>query len=147
MRIFEKIRSWNRRRRRFHWLRAAHLRLGCRGEHLAATALQELGLDILCRNYRGSQGELDIVARDGTTLCFVEVKTRHRSLRSRPAEAVTEAKRRHLLRTAAQYRRQIGDPPLVYRHDIVEVVFENGKLLELRYLRNAFGEGERGIRN
>lgn len=120
--------------------RAAHLRLGERGERLAARLLRELGLDVLVRNYRTSRGELDLVAREGATLCFVEVKTRHRHLYSRPADAVGPAKRQRIIRAAKQYLRELGFPPLLYRYDIVEVVLVRRRVTDLRYWRNAFRE-------
>jgi len=121
--------------------RAAHLRLGERGERLAARLLRELGLDVLARNYRTGRGEVDIVARDGTTLCFVEVKTRHHWVHSRPADAVGIAKRQRIVRAARQYLRELGFPPLLYRFDIVEVVLVGPRVTDIRYWRNAFQEG------
>ncbi|MCK5803604.1 MAG: YraN family protein [Lentisphaeria bacterium] len=114
--------------------------LGRRGEKLAARVLRELGLDILARNYRTTRGEIDIVAREGTTLCFVEVKTRHRSLRSRPADAVGTAKRQRIIRAAKQYLREIGRPRIVYRYDIVEVIVRGRRVEDMRYWRSAFSE-------
>lgn len=122
--------------------RAAHLRLGSRGERLAARVLRRLGIDVLVCNYRDSDGEMDMVARDDLMLCFVEVKTRHRALNSRPADAVRSAKRRRIVRTAHRYLREIGHPQIAYRFDIVEVVFDGRRLRTVRYLRNAFTEAE-----
>jgi putative endonuclease len=121
--------------------RAAHLRLGTRGERIAVRLLRELGLDVLARNYGGPHGEIDIVARAGTTLCFVEVKTRHHRTNSRPADAVGREKRRRIIRTAHQYLRELGFPSLVYRYDIVEVILVGRRVTDLRYWRNAFQEG------
>lgn len=121
--------------------RAAHLRLGERGERLAVCLLRELGIDVLARNYRTGRGEVDIVARDGTTLCFVEVKTRHHWVHSRPADAVGIAKRQRIVRAARQYLRELGFPPLLYRFDIVEVVLVGPRVTDIRYWRNAFQEG------
>ena len=84
--------------------------------------LQELGYDILVRNYADTAGEVDIVCRDGDVLCFVEVKTRHYTARSRPAAAVGPVKRKRLIKTARRYMREINWPEIVYRYDIVEVV-------------------------
>jgi putative endonuclease len=58
-------------------MKAAHLRFGDRGERLAADLLKSLGMEILCRNYHATDAEIDIVARDGEVLCFVEVKARN----------------------------------------------------------------------
>ncbi len=118
---------------RFAKRRARHLRLGARGEDMACRALQEIGLDILCRNYRVTSGEIDIVARDGCTLCFIEVKTRHQRPFSRPADAVNNRKRQRLIRAAQQYLRGIGQPPLHYTFGIVEVIFSSWRLSEIRY--------------
>lgn len=120
--------------------RIRHLRLGERGEAVAVRLLRELGHDVLVRRFRGPHGEIDIVTRDGPCLCFVEVKTRHRVGRARPAAAVGRAKQRNLVRTAALYRREVGHPPLRYRFDVVEVVLAGGRLREARHYPGAFTE-------
>ena len=116
-------RAW--RPRRFWRLRAAHLRLGRRGEDIACRTLGELGLDVLERN--------------GMTLCFIEVKTRHKNAISRPADAVDETRRHRLSRAAGLYMRCLGDHVQVkYRFDIVEIVYEKSRLMNVHYIRNAF---------
>lgn len=120
--------------------RAAHLRLGRRGERLACRLLRRLGLEILLRNYRHGRGEIDIVARDGETLCFVEVKTRRRRGLYDPARAVGRAKKQILLRTARHYLREIGRPPVPHRHDIVELVIPGIRVHYASYHRNAFAD-------
>ena len=127
----------------FRRRRAAHLRLGRRGERLACTLLQRLGLDVLTTNYRTAQGEVDIVARQGTTLCFVEVKTRHRQLHARPADAVGRAKRQRIMQAARRYRRDLGWPAIPHRYDIVEIVLVGRRLYDVRYWPGAFTEEER----
>ena len=123
--------------------RAAHLRLGRRGERLAGALLRRLGLDLLTTNYRTAQGEVDIVARDGTTLCFVEVKTRHRQVQARPADAVGREKRSRIIRAARRYRRDLGWPAVPHRYDIVEIVLAGRRLRDVRYWPGAFTEEER----
>jgi putative endonuclease len=123
--------------------RAAHLRLGQRGERLARTLLGRLGLDVLTTNYRTAQGEVDIVAREGTTLCFVEVKTRHRQAHARPADAVGHEKRRRIMRAARRYRRDLGWPAIPHRYDIVEIVLSGRRVRDVRYWPGAFSEEER----
>jgi putative endonuclease len=120
--------------------RAQHLRLGRRGERIAAQLLTELGLEVLVTNYRATRGEIDIVARENDVLCFVEVKTRRHERHARPADAVGTAKRRALVRAAHQYLREIGRPPLLYRYDIVEIVLDGWRLRRARYLPAAFNE-------
>ncbi len=77
--------------------------LGKQGESLACAALRRRGYAIVATRYRTRRGEIDIVARDGATLVFVEVKTRAGTSRGTPAEAVTAAKRRRLARLSAHY--------------------------------------------
>lgn len=126
------------------WARRAHLRLGRRGERLACRLLRRLGMTVLMRNYSALHGEVDIVARDGKVLCFVEVKTRRRAPRSRPIDAVTEAKKKRLIRTVRRYLRQLGSPKIAYRYDIVEIIFDRSgrRLLEARYWPQTFTEVE-----
>lgn len=76
------------------------LRLGAHGEELAARFLTQRGLDVLDRNWRCDVGEVDIVARDGTTLVVCEVKTRRHEGFGSPIEAVTPAKLARLRRLA-----------------------------------------------
>src|SRR5262249_14712051 len=78
--------------------------LGNRGEHEAARYLRHQRLKILPRNYRTPRGEIDLIARDGDTLVFVEVKTWQRRLETEdPAEAVTLEKQRRLTRAAQSF--------------------------------------------
>ena len=129
--------------RTFRKRRARHLQLGRRGETIACRLLHELGLTILARNYVGRNNEIDIVAREDTQLCFVEVKTRHRAVHSRPAEAAGRAKQRGIVRAAHGYLVELGRPRVPYRFDIVEVVLANRRLQDLRYWPSAFTESDR----
>src|SRR6266446_6198986 len=87
----------NRWRSRFLPSKAGHLRLGARGEELAARYLRRHGFKILYRNFRGRQGgEIDLVCRDRDTLVFVEVKTRTSEDFGRPLEAVNRPKQRRI---------------------------------------------------
>ena len=94
------------------------------GEELAARRLSEAGLCILARNWRCDQGELDIVAQEGTTIVFVEVKTRSTTAFGTPAEAVTPVKaariRRLALRWLDEHRVAAGWAPI--RFDVVSIV-------------------------
>jgi len=126
------------RNKHFARARARHLRLGRRGERLAGRALEEIGFDILTRNYRCSYGEIDLVAREGLTLCFIEVKTRRSAEFARPAAAVGREKRRRIIRAAQRYLREIGHPLIPYRFDIVEVVLHSLTVREITLHRAAF---------
>lgn len=109
------------------------MEFGAWGEEVACRYLQKQGYAILERNFRCRTGELDIVARMGETLCFVEVKSRKGLGTGYPAEAVTEQKQRHL-RSAAEFylhtHRLRGIDEL--RMDVIEVL----KIQEKTYLRH-----------
>lgn len=102
--------------------RAAHLALGRRGEETAVRLLLAKGYAILARNWRVRSGELDIVARDGRTIVFVEVKTLRREGYYRPGDNLSPRQMRRNYRAALFYYRVIGRPPLPGRFDLIEVV-------------------------
>jgi putative endonuclease len=99
-------------------------KLGRRGEQVAERHLRKRGLRILERNWRCWAGEIDLIARDGEVLVFVEVKTRA-DLASDPEERVDAAKRAQVKRVAAVYLARFVEEPLV-RYDVVAVVLEPG---------------------
>ena len=112
--------------------------LGQWGEDLAVRHLQGQGLEVLDRNWRCREGELDIVAREGRALVFVEVKTRSGILYGEPAEAVTRVKARRIHVLAMRWlaeQRPSGRWDL--RFDVVSVLRTNG-LPEVLHLRGAF---------
>lgn len=92
-----------------------------RGEAVASDALVRLGYRIVERNCRSRWGELDVVAYDGDTLVFVEVKARRAVQFGDPAYAVDGRKQRRIVRLAQRYlsRRRLGEPPC--RFDIVVI--------------------------
>jgi len=77
--------------------------IGAWGEDQAAEYLVKNGLKILQRNYRSREGEIDLIASDGDTLVFVEVKTRTNDAYGFPEEAVTEEKMEHIYNVAEEY--------------------------------------------
>ncbi|MEU6987795.1 YraN family protein [Streptomyces sp. NPDC046324] len=86
--------------------------LGQYGEQLAVRRLTDAGMSILARNWRcGRTGEIDIVARDGTTVVVCEVKTRREGAFEHPMAAVTPAKTDRLKRLAACWLDRHGGPP------------------------------------
>jgi putative endonuclease len=96
--------------------------LGERGERLAAKFLKRIGYTILARNYTCPVGEIDLIARDGDSIVFVEVKTRASDADADPENNVTYAKRRRLTRAAKYFvmRRRAQDAPC--RFDVVAAV-------------------------
>lgn len=103
-------------------LRAAHLVLGRHGEDAAARLLLAKGYTLLARNWRVKAGELDIVARDGAALVFVEVKTLRREGMYRPGDNLSLRQMRRNFRAARCYCRAIGRPALPGRFDLIEVI-------------------------
>ncbi|MGI6496776.1 MAG: YraN family protein [Kiritimatiellia bacterium] len=111
------------------------------GEDVAAAFLEREGCRILGRRVRPNRhDEIDIVARDGDSIVFVEVKSRRSEAFGRPAAAIRHDKRRALNRAASAYLRQAGFPKCFYRFDVVEVVADPGTPdapPEVRRIRNA----------
>ncbi len=113
-------------------------RLGRFGEAVAARYLERRGYTIVARNYRCPEGEIDLVAREGDCLVFVEVRTRRGRSFGTPEESVTLAKRERLARLAEAYVQALPTPPADYRVDFVAVeLAPSGKLLRVTLLRNA----------
>ena len=127
------MREWLRKtRQRYRGLRGA----GQEWEDLAARYLEEAGYRILKRNYRTRAGEIDFVAEEGKTLCFIEVKGR-RSLRfGAPAEAVTAEKQRRIW-SAAQFYLQKERVRPTCRFDVVAIDASGGPA-RVEVLRGAF---------
>ena len=84
---------------------------GASGEALAARLLERHGLTIVARNFRTRRGEIDLVARDGATLVFVEVRLRRDRAFGGAAESITAAKRSRLVAAAQYYLMGLRDPP------------------------------------
>jgi putative endonuclease len=116
-----------------------HLRLGKRGENLACQFLRKNGYKILYRNFRGrTGGEIDVVCRDRDTLVFVEVKTRTREDFGRPFEAIDRDQRKRISRGGLAWLRLLGDPDILFRFDVVEVIIAEGAPPRLELIQNAF---------
>ena len=101
--------------------------LGRRGEDVAHRYLQRAGLRIVARNYRPSEGdaEVDIVAREGETLVFVEVKARTSAEFGDPDRAISEQKQKNITRAARTYATRAGVEWQNVRFDTISIVFTN----------------------
>jgi putative endonuclease len=112
--------------------------LGISGEDLACRELERRGYAVLARRYRTRFGEIDIVARDGPTIVFVEVKARTSDRYGEPAEAVTLHKQIKVAAMAEDYlaRRHLQGAPC--RFDVVAIGFEHGRGLKVTVFQNAF---------
>jgi len=109
------------------------------GENVAADFLRSKGCHILARNFKAPRGgEVDIIARDGKLLMFVEVKTRHISAKIRPLDAVDKPKQALIERGANAWLKQLGTRNLPWRFDVIEVRVEEGEKPRVNHVRDAF---------
>jgi len=100
---------------------ASRQAMGRYGEDVAARYLIDQGLAVLERNWRCSEGEIDLVLRDGATLVACEVKTRHDDAFGTPHQAITPAKLDRLKRLAARWIDERGIRPSETRIDLVAI--------------------------
>jgi putative endonuclease len=112
--------------------------LGKKSEQLAARHLRRQGLRILEMNHRCRLGEIDIVAKEGETVVFVEVKSKTSRERGRPEEMITAAKRRKLTDLASAYLGRRGWRRGPARFDVVTILWGPGREKTVKYYRNAF---------
>lgn len=111
--------------------------LGRRGEAAAREFLEQRGYTVLAENYRCPWGELDIVAQQGETVVFVEVRTRRSHAFGTPEESVTRAKGQHLVASAEHYLQEHSlTPP--WRIDLMAVRMDSkGTITSIRQVENA----------
>jgi putative endonuclease len=111
--------------------------IGNSGEHFAVSFLKQLGMVVLDRNYTYNHGEIDIVARDGSELVFVEVKMRRSARFGMPEESVTPSKQALVRRTAEGYVQEKNLDEISCRFDVIAIRMEHGRR-KLVYYKNAF---------
>jgi putative endonuclease len=115
---------------------------GIIGEKLAAEFLIRQGYEIIEKNYRCKEGEIDIIAKDGPFLVFVEVRAKHNLNYGTPEESITARKKQHLRNAAARYLESHDNLPAEWRIDFVAVELDGrGKPLRLEVIKNAI-EGD-----
>ena len=133
---------------------APHLELGRRGEELAAAYLLQVGYRLVAANFslpvgRNRTGaiinvEIDLVAYEGQTLCFVEVKSRASNWFAPPEANVDRRKQRQIVRAARVYRRMFDLAGAPYRYDVITVVLptkeDSATDFEINLLRNYWTE-------
>lgn len=133
-----------RRALRRHSERAPHLATGLRGERAAYFWLRRHGYIVVARGWRSSRarGDLDLIAWQGTTLCFIEVKTRSTRAIAPAQLAVDHDKRFVLRRLARQYLRLLPSRDVETRFDILSIYREAGKPPDFEHFPGAFGWSE-----
>lgn len=119
----------------------SHLATGRRGERAAFFHLRRLGFVVTAQGWRTpkARGDLDLVAWDKDVLCFVEVKTRTTRAVASAEAAVDADKKRMLRKMAHHYLRQLPNPDIPVRFDILSIYFEAGSSAEFTLFRGAFG--------
>jgi putative endonuclease len=112
--------------------------IGAYGERVAGAFVRRHGYKVLTRNYKVTDGEIDLVCRHGDVLVFVEVKTRAGSDLVRPAEAIDERKEEALRHAARRYLELLQVEDVTYRFDAVEVRLKAGEIPACTLLPNFF---------
>jgi putative endonuclease len=113
--------------------------LGSYGESLARQYLQDLGYRILEKNFRNKLGEIDLIAQDGKTICFVEVKTRISLDQGQPYEAINLWKIRKLSQMATFYlKHKFHTVEILSRFDVISIVQDKDKEIKIQHIKNAF---------
>ena len=108
-------------------------------EDIAAEYIRNNGGKIIKRNYRSRQGEIDIIARDGDYLCFVEVKYRAGDKYGDALEAVGFAKQKAVCKASKVYiRMNGGDFDMPMRYDVIAVKASENGMCNVKWLKNAF---------
>jgi putative endonuclease len=113
-------------------------RPGSRGEDAACALLQRQGYEVLARNFRCRGGEIDIVAREGNTTVFVEVKERHGASHGSASDAVTCGKQRRVVHAARLFAAQRGLSESPIRFDVVAIDWDARGVVHVRHERSAF---------
>lgn len=108
--------------------------IGARYEAAAAAFLTQNGLSIIARNYSCRRGEIDIIAMDAGTLCFIEVKYRSSTAYGYPSEAVGFRKQQRIIASSEYFILEKGLSSVRRRYDVIEIIGN-----KLRYLKNSFG--------
>ncbi len=119
--------------------------VGRQAEHLATLFLQRKGYGIIARNWRCRQGEIDLIARDGACLVFVEVRARRSAARGLAEESITSAKQHRLIALAEAYLydlQEAGSPwPGPWRIDAIAVCVAPDGTSDLRHVEHAVESG------
>jgi putative endonuclease len=133
MNILKKL--FNRNKRKY---KAHHIELGAYGENQACKYLKKKGYQILKKDFRCKIGQIDIIARDGDTLCFIEVKCRSSCSFGQPEEAITWKKKQRIKKIAEYYmlRKRITNTDI--RYDAVSILEPDDDKKQISLIKNAF---------
>lgn len=114
--------------------------LGRSGEKHAERFLRrKLGYRIVTRNYHCPTGEIDLIALDGRTVVFVEVKTRSDREHADPQDAVNSVKQRRLLQSAEAFLRHTDSQDRACRFDVIAITLDDNRNMQIEHIEDAFG--------
>lgn len=116
----------------------SRIEIGKSGEEAAVGFLRKRRYKIIQRNYKNKLGEIDIIAKDGDTLCFIEVKTRSSFKFGYPQEAVTLTKQKKINKVALSYLKQYNLLNIPARFDIISVVLNSQNKFDIEIIQDAF---------
>ena len=119
---------------------AHHNQIGAKGEQIAKEMLEAKGYQILEQNWRFSRAEVDLIAKDGEILVFVEVKTRSYDYFGQPEEFVTSTKEAFMAQAASAYMDKIGHDWEI-RFDIIGILYRNQASFRIKHIEDAFFPG------
>ena len=117
------------------------MELGCKGETAAASFLKREGYKIICTDYRTKLGQIDIIAKDRDTVCFVEVKTRSTLRFGQPDEAVEIFKQRKISQSALIYLKEKKLLESRARFDVVRILYNDNEP-QVELIKDAFSLDE-----
>jgi putative endonuclease len=111
--------------------------VGNKGESLAEDYIKRKGYKIIQRNYRCRLGEIDIIAKDGDTIVFIEVRTKQNENFGSPQDSVTSTKINKISKTALSFIQEKNLSGFSYRFDFIAITFSQGKP-NIEHIENAF---------
>ncbi len=115
------------------------MKLGPHGERVGVKFLKRLGYRIIKRNYTCPGGEIDIIAADGDTLAFVEVKTRRSDQAADPENSINLHKQRQIAHAARTFIAQTSAQYLPARFDVLSIIIPERGKPQIEYFIDAFG--------
>ena len=119
-------------------MQSSRRKTGDSGEHFAADFLKKKGYNIIQRNYRCKEGEIDIIAEQDDCLVFVEVRTKKGANFGTPEESITSAKKERLVSLADVYIQSCDVSPASWRIDVIAIELgAKGKINRLNHIENA----------
>lgn len=124
-----------------NWKDPRH-RCGVAGEEVARQFLERQGWVVMSHRFRVGRLEVDLIARNGSLVAFIEVKTRRGTAFGSPFEAVTWQKKREITRVAQGWMDRFGRPGDVYRFDVIGVTMA-GPVTSVQHVADAFRPGWR----